>query len=147
MRRRVEAIRLNGIDTDVLSTADVKKLVPIINTDQGIRHPVMGGFIQRRGGTARHDAVAWGYARAADDLGVYIIQNCEVTGFLKDGNGAIEGVETSRGTIRSKRIGCVAAGHYAVLADLAGFKLPIQARPLQALVSEPIKPVIDTVVM
>ncbi len=147
MRRRVEAIRLNGIDTEVLSTSDVKKLVPIINTDPGIRWPVMGGFIQRRGGTARHDAVAWGYARAADDLGVDIIQNCEVTGFLKDATGAVEGVETTRGTIRSRRIGCVAAGHSGVLAALAGFKLPIQARPLQALVSEPIKPVIDTVVM
>mgnify|MGYP003700618201 CR=1 FL=1 len=147
MRRRVEAIRLNGIDTEVLDTAGVKKLVPIINTDQSIRYPVMGGFVQRRGGTARHDAVAWGYARAADDLGVDIIQGCEVTGFLKDGQGHIEGVETTRGTIRSKRIGCVAAGHSAVLAAMAGFKLPIQARPLQALVSEPIKPVIDTVVM
>ncbi|NQW12165.1 MAG: sarcosine oxidase subunit beta family protein [Alphaproteobacteria bacterium] len=147
MRRRVEAIRLNGIDTEVLTAADIKKLVPIINTDPSIRYPVMGGFIQKRGGTARHDAVAWGYARAADDFGVDIIQNCEVTGFRRGADGAIQGVETSKGFIGAKKVGCVAAGHSAVLSEMAGFKLPIQARPLQALVSEPIKPCIDTVVM
>ena len=147
MRRRVEAIRLNGIDTEVLSPSAIKRLVPIINTDPTIRYPVMGGFIQKRGGTARHDAVAWGYARAADDLGVDIIQNCEVTGFERAPEGHIVGVQTTRGFIASNKVGCVAAGHSAVLAEMAGFKLPIQARPLQALVSEPIKPCIDTVVM
>ena len=147
MRRRVEAIRLNGIDTEVLSPAEIKKRVPIINIDPTIRYPVMGGFVQNRGGTARHDAVAWGYARAADDFGVDIIQNCEVTGFRRGGNGAIEGVETTKGFIGAKKVGCVPAGHSAVLAEKAGFMLPIQARPLQAMVSEPIKPCIDTVVM
>src|SRR3546814_13610473 len=100
----------------------------------------MGGFIQRRGGTARHDAVAWGYARAADALGVDIIQGCEVTGFLKDGHGRIEGVETTRGTIRSKRIGCAAAGHESVLPSLPGFRRPSPASPLQALESQTAQP-------
>ena len=146
MRRRVEAIRLNGIDSEVMSPAQIKQLVPIIDTNPGIRYPVMGGFIQRRGGTARHDAVAWGYARAADDLGVDIIQNCEVIGILRDG-GKVTGIETSRGTIKAKKVGVVTAGHSCVVASMAGLNLPIDSRPLQALVSEPIKPCIDTVVM
>ena len=146
MRRRVEAIRLNGIDSEVMSPAQIKRLVPIIDTNPGIRYPVMGGFIQRRGGTARHDAVAWGYARAADDLGVDIIQNCEVTGILRNG-GKVTGIETSRGTIKAKKVGIVTAGHSGVVAAMAGLNLPIESRPLQALVSEPIKPCIDTVVM
>jgi len=146
MRRRVEAIRLNGIDSEVMTPAQIKKLVPIIDTSPTLRYPVMGGFIQRRGGTARHDAVAWGYARAADDLGVDIIQNCEVTGILRDG-GRVTGIETSRGTIRAKKVGCVTAGHSGVVAEMAGLHLPIDSRPLQALVSEPIKPCLDTVIM
>ena len=147
MRRRYEAVRLNGVDIEMLSPAEIKKMVPIINIDPNIRYPVMGGILQRRAGTARHDAVAWGYARGADDMGVDIIQNCEVTGFRRKADGAIEGVETNRGFIGADKVGCVPAGHSAVLAEMAGFKLPIQARPLQAMVSEPIKPCIDTVVM
>lgn len=146
MSRRVHAIRLNGIDSDVLTPKEIKKLVPIINIDQNIRYPVMGGFLQKRGGTARHDAVAWGYARAADDFGVDIIQNCEVTG-IKTGTRGVEGVETTKGFIKAKKIGCVVAGHCSVLAEMAGIHLPIASRPLQALVSEPIKPVLDTVIM
>ena len=146
MNRRVEAIRLNGIDSDVLNPAQIKKLVPIININPYLRYPVMGGFIQRRGGTARHDAVAWGYARAADNLGVDIIQNCEVTGFDIQ-NGKVTGVQTAKGAIKAGKVGCVVAGHAGVLAGLAGFRLPIDSRPLQALVSEPIKPILDTVIM
>ena len=146
MNRRVEAIRLNGIDSDVLNPAQIKKLVPIININPNLRYPVMGGFIQRRGGTARHDAVAWGYARAADSLGVDIIQNCEVTGFDIQ-NGKVTGVQTAKGAIKAGKVGCVVAGHAGVLAGLAGFRLPIDSRPLQALVSEPIKPILDTVIM
>ena len=146
MNRRVEAIRLNGIDSDVLNPAQIKKLVPIININPYLRYPVMGGFIQRRGGTARHDAVAWGYARAADSLGVDIIQNCEVTGFDIQ-NGKVTGVQTAKGAIKAGKVGCVVAGHAGVLAGLAGFRLPIDSRPLQALVSEPIKPILDTVIM
>ena len=146
MNRRVEAIRLNGIDSDVLNPAQIKKLVPIININPNLRYPVMGGFIQRRGGTARHDAVAWGYARAADSLGVDIIQNCEVTGFDIQ-NGKVTGVQTVKGAIKAGKVGCVVAGHAGVLSGLAGFRLPIDSRPLQALVSEPIKPILDTVIM
>ena len=146
MNRRVEAIRLNGIDSDVLNPAQIKKLVPIIDINPNLRYPVMGGFIQRRGGTARHDAVAWGYARAADSLGVDIIQNCEVTGFYIE-KGKVTGVETAKGSIKAGKVGCVVAGHAGVLAELAGFRLPIDSRPLQALVSEPIKPILDTVIM
>jgi sarcosine oxidase subunit beta len=146
MSRRVHAIRLNGIDSDVLNPDQIKKLVPMINIDQSIRYPVMGGFLQRRGGTARHDAVAWGYARAADDLGVDIIQNCEVTGLRRKGN-RIEGVETTKGFIKSPKVGCVVAGHCSVLGAMADVRLPIASRPLQALVSEPIKPELDTVIM
>ena len=146
MSRRVHAIRLNGIDSDILSPAAIKKLVPMINIDPNIRHPVLGGFLQKRAGTARHDAVAWGYARAADDLGVDIIQNCEVTGLRRNGN-KITGIETTKGNINTRKVGCVVAGHSSVLADMANIRLPIASRPLQAIVSEPIKPVLDTVIM
>ena len=145
MNRRVEAIRLNGIDSDVLNPAQIKKLVPIININPNLRYPVMGGFIQRRGGTARHDAVAWGYARAADSLGVDIIQNCEVTGFDVSG-GKIQGVRTSRGDIKTKKIGLCVAGSTNVLAEKLNITLPIETHLLQACVSEPVKPVLDKVV-
>src|SRR6195256_2552079 len=102
---------------------------------------------QRRAGTARHDAVAWGYARAADALGVDIIQNCEVTGFLRGANGHVVGVETNRGRILAERIGIAAAGHSSVLATLAGFRLPITSYALQAMVSEPVKPLLDIVIL
>ena len=146
MSRRVHAIRLNGIDSEILGPSEIKKFVPIINTDQSIRYPVMGGFLQKRGGTARHDAVAWGYARAADDLGVDIIQNCEVTGLRRNGR-RIVGIDTSRGFIKTRKVGCVVAGHSSVVAGMADIRLPLASRPLQALVSEPIKPVLDTVIM
>ena len=142
--RRGHAIYLNGIDSEFLSPAQVKQRVPFINLN--CRYPVMGALLQKRGGTARHDAVAWGYARAADAAGVDIIQNCEVTGFRQHGN-IIQGVETSHGFIAARKVGCVVAGHCSVLADMAGFRLPVESFPLQALVSEPVKPILDCVVM
>ncbi|HSH41237.1 MAG TPA: sarcosine oxidase subunit beta family protein [Arenicellales bacterium] len=142
--RRGNSNYLNGIDAEYLTPEQVKEWVPFINLNT--RYPVMGGLLQRRAGTARHDAVAWGYARAADDLGVDIIQNCEVTGFRTE-NNTVKGVETSRGFIGAGKVGCVVAGHCGVLADLAGFRLPVESFPLQALVSEPVKPKIDCVVM
>ncbi len=146
LSRRVNAIRLNGIDSEILTTEQVKAMVPIMNTSPHSRYPVLGASLQRRGGVARHDAVAWGFARGADARGVDIIQNCEVTGIKRNGAG-VEGVQTSNGFIKAKKIGVVAAGHSSVLADMVGLRLPIESHPLQALVSEPIKPVLDTVVM
>jgi len=146
LSRRVHALRLNGIDSEVLSREDVQRLIPILDCSPTARFPVLGASIQRRGGVARHDAVAWGFARAADARGVDIIQNCEVTGIIREG-GRVAGVETTRGTIRANKVGCVVAGHASVLAGMAGFRLPIESHPLQALVSEPIKPVLHTVVM
>ncbi|HUJ01719.1 MAG TPA: sarcosine oxidase subunit beta family protein [Usitatibacter sp.] len=146
IERRVNANRLNGVDGEVLDAAAVKRMVPIINDSPRARYPILGASLQRRGGTARHDAVAWGFARAADSRGVHIIQNCEVTGIRRQG-GRVAGVETSRGFIGARKIGVVAAGHCSVLAAMAGLRLPIESHPLQALVSEPIKPVLDTVVM
>ena len=146
MSRRVHAIRLNGIDSDILSPSEIKKLVPTININPNIRYPVMGGFLQKRAGTARHDAVAWGYARAADELGVDIIQNCEVTGLRRNGN-QITGIQTTKGFVKTSKVGCVVAGHSSIIADMANIRLPITSRPLQAIVSEPIKPILDTVIM
>jgi len=145
-RRRAEANRLNGIDSEWLDTDGVSRVCPILNTSDSLRYPVMGSTWQPRGGTARHDAVAWGFARAADNQGVDIIENCEVTGINRDGE-RVTGVETSRGTIRAPKVALVTAGHSSLLAEMAGLRLPIQSHPLQALVSEPIKPVIHTVVM
>ncbi len=142
--RRGNAIHLNGIDSEFLTPGQIQAMVPIMNVN--CRYPVMGGVLQRRGGTARHDAVAWGYARAADALGVDIIQNCEVTGFKIEG-GAVKGIETSRGFIGAGKVGCVVAGHSGVVANMAGFRLPIESTPLQAFVSEPVKPCVDCVVM
>ncbi|MFO1061926.1 MAG: sarcosine oxidase subunit beta family protein [Dongiaceae bacterium] len=146
LHRRVNAIRLNGIDSEFLTVAQLREFCPILDCSPAARYPVLGASLQRRGGTARHDAVAWGYARGADSRGVDIIQNCEVTGF-RIADGRVQGVETTRGYIGARRIGMVAAGHSGVLAGLAGFRLPVESHPLQALVSEPIKPVLDTVVM
>ena len=146
LSRRVHAIRLNGIDSEILSTAEIKAMVPILNTSPAARYPVLGASLQRRGGIARHDAVAWGFARGADARGVDIIQNCEVTG-IRQGRGGVEGVETTRGYIRAAKVGVVVAGHASVLAAMAGFRLPIESHPLQALVSEPIKPIHHCVVM
>ena len=146
LNRRVHANRLNGIDSEILNAAQVKAEAPIFNVSPNSRYPIMGASMQRRGGTARHDAVAWGYARAADQRGVDIIQNCEVTGFVIN-NGKVEGVETTRGRIKAKRVGVVVAGNSSVLADMAGFRMPVESNPLQALISDPIKPVLDCVVM
>ncbi len=146
LKRRTHANRLNGIDCEWLDVDQVKEFCPIINCSPDIRYPVMGSTLQRRAGTARHDAVAWGYARGADSMGVDIIQNCEVKGIKRNGN-VIEGLETTKGFIKTSKIGVAAAGHSSVIANMAGLKLPIESKPLQALVSEPIKPIIDTVVM
>ncbi len=146
LARRIAAIKLNGIDSEILAPAEIKAMVPILNVSLEARYPVLGASLQRRGGTARHDAVAWGLARAADARGVDIIQNCEVTGVLRDG-GRVTGVETTRGPIKAPKVGVVVAGHAGVLAAMAGLRLPIASHPLQALVSEPLKPVIDSVVM
>ena len=145
MKRRISANRLNGIDSEWINTNEIKKLVPIMNTEN-LRYPVLGAAFQPRGGVARHDAVAWGFAMRADEMGVDIIQNCEVKN-IKTTKGKVEGIETSKGFIKAKKIGVAASGHTSILAATAGIKLPLQSRPLQALVSEPIKPVIDTVVM
>ena len=144
--RRHAANRLNGIDLELLTPAQCKTFCPILNTDPTARYPVLGGSLQRKAGVARHDAVAWGYARAADARGVDIIQNCAVTGFRIE-DGRMAGVETSRGFVRAKKVACVTAGHSSVLAAMAGLRLPIESHPLQALVSEPIKPVLNTVTM
>ncbi len=146
IERRVNANRLNGIDAEVVSAAELGKAIPSLNVSPDARYPVLGASLQRRGGVARHDAVAWGFARAADALGVDIIEQCEVTG-IKVRSGKAVGVQTTRGSIASDRIGVVVAGHASVLAKMAGLRLPIESHPLQAFVSEPIKPVLDTVVM
>jgi len=144
--RRVEANRLNGIDAEWLTPEQVKAFCPIISIDRQARYPILGATLQRRGGIARHDNVAWGFARAADALGVDIVQNCEVTGILRDGSRAV-GLETNQGRVMADRIGIVAAGHSSVVAAMAGVRLPLQSHPLQALVSEPIKPILPCVVM
>jgi sarcosine oxidase subunit beta len=146
IRRRLHANRLNGIDSEFLTPAQIKRLEPLLNTARGARYPVLGASLQRRGGTARHDAVAWGYARGADALGVDIIQNCEVTG-IRTRAGRVDSVATTRGAIRCAKLALVAAGHSSVLAAMAGFRLPIESFPLQALVSEPVKPCVNTVIM
>ena len=146
IERRVNANRLNGIDAEVVSAADLKRAIPCLNTSPDARYPILGASLQRRAGVARHDAVAWGFARAADALGVDIIEQCEVTGMVVHGAKAV-GVETTRGPIASDRIGVVVAGHASVLAKMADLRLPIESHPLQAFVSEPIRPVLDTVVM
>ncbi len=146
LRRRIEANRLNGIDVDWLDAKQVKDFCPAISISASARYPVLGGTLQRRGGVNRHDAVVWGYARAADAMGVDIIQSCEVTG-LRIEAGAITGVTTTKGDIKTPKVASVAAGHTSVIAQMAGVRLPIQSHPLQALVSEPLKPFIPCVVM
>ncbi len=146
MSRRVRAIRGNGVDSEILSPAEIEKLVPAINISRDLRYPILGASLQRRGGVARHDAVAWGFARGADDRGVDIVQNCEVTGITRQG-GRVTGVETTLGPVKAGKVGVVVAGHASVLAEMAGLRLPIDSHPLQAMVSEPIKPVLDCVVM
>jgi sarcosine oxidase, subunit beta len=145
-QRRVNANRLNGIDAEWLDAGGARRFCPILDTSPAARYPVLGATLQRRGGVARHDAVAWGYARAADARGVDIIENCEVTA-IRTAQGRVVGVETTRGEITAERVAISAAGHNSVVAAMAGVRLPLQSHPLQALVSEPIKPVLDCVVM
>ncbi len=145
-KRHIYANRLNGIDNEWLTPEQAKAYCPPLSIDRGARYPVLGAALQRRGGVARHDAVAWGYARAADALGVDIIQNCEVTAIRRRGDRVV-GLETTRGQIAVEKVGIVVAGHSSVLAEMAGFRLPIESNPLQALVSEPVKPVFPCVVM
>lgn len=144
IRRWANAIRMNGVDSQVLSPAEIKRLVPAINLD--CRFPVLGGFNQPRAGISRHDAVVWGYARAASALGVDIVQHCEVTGFDLAG-GRVRGVRTARGTIAAERVVMAVAGHASVLARLVDLKLPVTTMALQAMVTEPVKPVLDVVVV
>ncbi len=146
-KRHIHANRLNGVDNEWLTPEEAKACCPPLNISREARYPVMGAALQRRGGTARHDAVAWGYARAAAARGVDIIQNCEVTGINRGPDGAVTGVETTRGAIGAKKVGVVAAGHSSVLMQMAGVQVPLESYPLQALVSEPVKPVFPCVVM
>ena len=146
LAERGDAMRCSGIDADLMTRDQVAKLEPLLDMSRAARFPIEGGLIQRRGGTARHDAVAWGYARAADSLGVDIIQKCEVTGFVRDGDAVI-GVETTRGRIGAGRVGICVAGNSGHVAGLAGLKLPVESQTLQAMVTEGVKPMINSVIM
>ena len=146
-KRHIHANRLAGVDNEWLSPEQTKAFCPVLDINPDRRYPVIGAALQRRGGVARHDAVAWGYARAADRLGVDIIQNCEVTAIDTGSDGAVRGLETTRGRIETGRVGVVAAGNTSVVMELAGVRMPIETYPLQALVSEPVKPIFPCVVM
>ncbi|HET7716911.1 MAG TPA: sarcosine oxidase subunit beta family protein [Bauldia sp.] len=146
VRQRVEANRANGVESEFLDLPALKRFVPILNTDRNVRFPILGASLQRTAGIARHDAVTWGYARALQRLGVDIIQNCEVNGFDVE-RGRIKGVRTTRGAILAQKVCLSVSGHSSILAAMAGFRLPITTRVLQAFVSEPVKPLLDTVVM
>ncbi len=146
-QRHVHANRLNGVDNKWLNPEACKKFVPILDISNNRHYPVMGGALQMRAGTARHDSVAWGYARAAAQLGVDIIQNCAVTGIKRGPDGAVQGVETEKGFIAAGKIGVSAAGHSSTVMAMAGLRFPLESYPLQALVSEPVKPVLNCVVM
>ncbi len=143
--RRGNAMRLHGVDAELLDQDGVRRMAPFLDFE-GARFPIQGGLLQRRGGTARHDAVVWGYARAASDRGVDIIQNCAVTGFLRDASGAVTGVETTRGPIRAGKVGMAVAGHSSVVAAMADLTLPIESHVLQAFVTEGLKPLIPGVI-
>ena len=146
-KRHVHANRLAGIDNEWLSPEQANDFCPILNVSPHIRYPILGATLQRRGGVARHDAVAWGYARAASALGVDIIQNCEVKGIRRDASGAVSSLDTTRGEIKTRRVGVVAAGNTSVVLGMADVRLPLESYPLQALVSEPVKPIMPCVVM
>jgi len=146
-KRRVYANALNGVDAEWLDADEVKAFVPIVNVSQDVRYPVLGGTLQRRGGVARHDKVAWAFAHGADRLGVEIVEHAEVTGFLRGPGGEVQGVETSRGSIKAGKVALAAAGHTSVLASMVGLRLPLQSHPLQALVSALYEPVLGCVVM
>jgi methylglutamate dehydrogenase subunit A len=143
--RRGNIMRLHGIDAELLDRNETMKEVPYLDYSKDARFPVHGSILQPRAGTVRHDAVAWGYARAASDLGVHIIENCEVTGFVKSGN-KVTGVQTSRGKILADKIGIAVAGHTSHVAKMAGLKLPVESHVLQAFVTEPIKPLVHHVI-
>ena len=143
--RRGNSMRLNGIDATLLNRDQIKKIIPMADFSQDVRYPIFGGLAQPSAGTARHDAVAWGYARQADSLGVDIIQNCEVTGFDTTA-GKIIGVRTSKGNIKTKKIGLCVAGSTNILAEKLNMTLPIETHLLQACVSEPVKPILKGVV-
>jgi sarcosine oxidase subunit beta len=143
--RRGNAMRLNGIDAQFLTRDEIAQRIANLDCSPQARFPIAGGLLQPRGGTVRHDAVAWGYARGADALGVDIIQQCEVTG-IRIENGAVTGVDTTKGAIATSRVGIAVAGHSGHVAAMAGLRLPIESHVLQAMVSEPIKPILDTVV-
>ncbi|MCK5041695.1 MAG: sarcosine oxidase subunit beta family protein [Sphingomonadales bacterium] len=146
MRRNLNAMHMNGVDSVWLDAGEVADIASGINMSADARYPIKGGILQKRGGVARHDGVAWGYARAADALGVDIIQQCAVTGFdIKNGN--VCGVRTQKGNIKTKKVAVAVAGHSGVLAEMAGFRLPITSMALQACVSQPLKPVFDAVVL
>ena len=147
LKRHVHANRLNGVDNEWLTARQAKAFCPPLNIDSSIRYPVIGAALQRRGGVARHDAVAWGSARAADALGVDILQNCEVKAIRRGLAGAVEAVETTRGTIETRKIGVVAAGNTSTVMAMADLRMPLESYPLQALVSEPVKPIFPCVVM
>jgi heterotetrameric sarcosine oxidase beta subunit len=140
------AMRLVGVDARVMNLDEIAREVPLLDCSDQVRYPIVGGMLQERGGTARHDAVAWGYARAADARGVDIIQNCEVTGIRRE-DGKVTGVETSRGFIAAPKIGICVAGNSGVLAEMAGLRLPMESHVLQAMVTEPVKPVLDKVII
>ena len=144
--RVVNAMQINGTDAELFGPEDVKRVLPIYNFGPKARYPALGGVWQGRSGTARHDAVAWGYARAAARLGVHILQQCEVTDFLIEG-GRCRGVVTASGAIRADKVGLAVAGHSSQMAAKAGFRLPVTSYALQACVSEPVKPILDTVVL
>lgn len=146
-QRHVHANRLNGVDNEWLSPEQAKAYCPPLDISASARYPVVGAALQRRGGVARHDAVAWGYARGASDRGVHIIQNCEVTGITRNPDGSVKGVETTRGFIGAKKIGVSAAGNTSNVMRMADVRMPLESYPLQALVSEPLKPVMPCVVM
>ncbi|HKE53665.1 MAG TPA: sarcosine oxidase subunit beta family protein [Actinomycetota bacterium] len=145
--RRLEANRLSGLDGEWLEPDQVAEVCPILNVSPDLRYPVMGATLQRRGGTARHDKVAWAYATRASEVGVDIVEHCEVTGFERGPGGRVEAVRTTRGEISARRVALVAAGHSSVLASMLDLRLPIQSHPLQALVSVLLEPVLDCVVM
>jgi len=145
-RHKANSLRCNGVDGEIIDHEEVRRMLPQLNMEANARFNVVGGFLQRRGGTIRHDAVAWGYARAADALGVDIVQNCPVTGFTRRGDRIVT-INSRRGDLHADRIGVAVAGHSSVIADMAGFRLPVATRCLQAMVSEPVKQLLDHVVL
>jgi sarcosine oxidase subunit beta len=145
-QRNFYANKVNGIDTEWLTPEEARKIAPILNISDKIRYPIMGATYQARGGIAKHDWVAWGYAKAADDMGVDLIQGCEVNG-IKVENGKVQGVETNLGFVAANKVALAAAGHTSTLTQMAGFRVPLQSRTLQALVSELLEQVLDTVIM